>query len=48
MSFRSSLAAAALGAAVLLSPLAAGAAPAGWVAAWATALQPIPDLAAPP
>ncbi|MBX4145361.1 SGNH/GDSL hydrolase family protein, partial [Ralstonia pickettii] len=24
------------------------AAPAGWVAAWATALQPIPDLAAPP
>ncbi|KVD90371.1 GDSL family lipase [Burkholderia stagnalis] len=48
MSFRSSLAAAALGASVLLSPFAAGAAPAGWVAAWATALQPIPDLAAPP
>ncbi|MXN77331.1 SGNH/GDSL hydrolase family protein [Burkholderia sp. 4701] len=48
MSFRSSLAAAALGASALLSPLAAGATPAGWVAAWATALQPIPDLAAPP
>lgn len=48
MSFRSTLAVAALGATVLLSPLAAGAAPAGWVAAWATALQPIPDLAAPP
>ncbi|AOK15398.1 GDSL family lipase [Burkholderia cepacia] len=48
MSFRSSLAAVALGASVLLSPLAAGAAQAGWVAAWATALQPIPDLAAPP
>ncbi|VWD52029.1 lipase [Burkholderia lata] len=48
MSFRSSLAAAVLGAVVLVSPLAASAAPAGWVAAWATALQPIPDLAAPP
>ncbi|KVQ06453.1 GDSL family lipase [Burkholderia ubonensis] len=48
MSFRSSLAAVALGASVLLSPLAAGAAQAGWVAAWATALQPIPDLASPP
>ncbi|KVZ45510.1 SGNH/GDSL hydrolase family protein [Burkholderia ubonensis] len=48
MSFRSSLAAVALGASVLLSPLAAGAAQAGWVAAWATALQPIPDLALPP
>lgn len=48
MSFRSTLAVAALGATVLLSPLAAGAAHAGWVAAWATALQPIPDLAAPP
>lgn len=48
MSFRSSFAAAVLGAAVLVSPLAASAAPAGWVAAWATALQPIPDLAAPP
>ncbi|KVN70562.1 GDSL family lipase [Burkholderia ubonensis] len=48
MSFRSSLAAVALGASVLLSPLDAGAAQAGWVAAWATALQPIPDLALPP
>ncbi|AOK57931.1 GDSL family lipase [Burkholderia ubonensis] len=48
MSFRSSLAAVALGASVLLSPPAAGAAQAGWVAAWATALQPIPDLASPP
>ncbi|MBY4728811.1 MULTISPECIES: SGNH/GDSL hydrolase family protein [Burkholderia] len=50
MSFRSSIAAAVLGAAVFVSPLAASAsaAPAGWVAAWATALQPIPDLAAPP
>ncbi|RQS73393.1 SGNH/GDSL hydrolase family protein [Burkholderia sp. Bp8963] len=49
MSFRSSVAAVALGASVLLSPLGAGAAPAvEWVAAWATALQPIPDLAAPP
>ncbi|PCE30910.1 SGNH/GDSL hydrolase family protein [Burkholderia ubonensis] len=48
MSFRSSLAAVVLGASVLLSPLAAGAAPAGWVAAWATALQPIPELASPP
>ncbi|AOJ61289.1 GDSL family lipase [Burkholderia ubonensis] len=48
MSFRSTLAAVALGASVLLSPLAAGAAQAGWVAAWATALQPIPDLASPP
>ncbi|OXJ06265.1 MULTISPECIES: SGNH/GDSL hydrolase family protein [Burkholderia] len=50
MSFRSSIAAAVLGAAVSVSPLAASAsaAPAGWVAAWATALQPIPDLAAPP
>ncbi|WP_431821142.1 SGNH/GDSL hydrolase family protein [Burkholderia sp. F1] len=48
MSFRSSLAAVALGASVFLSSLAAGAAPAGWVAAWATALQPIPDLASPP
>lgn len=48
MSFRSSFAAAVLGAAVFVSPLAASATPAGWVAAWATALQPIPDLAAPP
>ncbi|RQT13900.1 SGNH/GDSL hydrolase family protein [Burkholderia contaminans] len=50
MSFRSSIAAAVLGAAVFVSPLvaSASAAPAGWVAAWATALQPIPDLAAPP
>ncbi|VWD47760.1 lipase [Burkholderia lata] len=50
MSFRSSIAAAVLGAAVFVSPLVASAstAPAGWVAAWATALQPIPDLAAPP
>ncbi|KVN29921.1 SGNH/GDSL hydrolase family protein [Burkholderia ubonensis] len=48
MSFRCSLAALALGASVLLSPPAAGAAQAGWVAAWATALQPIPDLASPP
>ncbi|KVC40292.1 GDSL family lipase [Burkholderia pseudomultivorans] len=48
MSFRSSFAAAVLGASVFLSPLAASAAPAGWVAAWATALQPIPDLAVPP
>lgn len=50
MSFRSSIAAAVLGAAVFVSPLAASAsaAQAGWVAAWATALQPIPDLAAPP
>lgn len=48
MSFRSSVAATVLGASVFLSPLAASAAPAGWVAAWATALQPIPDLAAPP
>ncbi|KVC61176.1 GDSL family lipase [Burkholderia ubonensis] len=48
MSFRSSLAAVALGASVLLLPPAAGAAQAGWVAAWATALQPIPDLASPP
>ncbi|WP_431227088.1 SGNH/GDSL hydrolase family protein [Burkholderia contaminans] len=50
MSFRSSIAAAVLGAAVFASPLAASAsaAQAGWVAAWATALQPIPDLAAPP
>ncbi|MDW9226007.1 GDSL-like Lipase/Acylhydrolase family protein [Burkholderia cepacia] len=50
MSFRSSIAAAVLGAAAFVSPLAASAsaAPAGWVAAWATALQPIPDLAAPP
>ena len=50
MSFRSSIAAAVLGAAVFVSPVvaSASAAPAGWVAAWATALQPIPDLAAPP
>ncbi|WP_353254912.1 SGNH/GDSL hydrolase family protein [Burkholderia anthina] len=50
MSFRSSFVATLLGASVFLSPLAASAAPApaGWVAAWATALQPIPDLAAPP
>ncbi|KAB0684701.1 SGNH/GDSL hydrolase family protein [Burkholderia territorii] len=48
MSFRSSFVAAVLGASFFLSPLAASAAPAGWVAAWATALQPIPDLAAPP
>ncbi|WP_071335323.1 SGNH/GDSL hydrolase family protein [Burkholderia contaminans] len=50
MSFRSSIAAVVLGAAVFVSPLvaSASAAPAGWVAAWATALQPIPDLAAPP
>ncbi|VWD42583.1 lipase [Burkholderia contaminans] len=50
MSFRSSIAAAVLGAAVFVSPLVASASavPAGWVAAWATALQPIPDLAAPP
>ncbi|AKM41882.1 GDSL family lipase [Burkholderia contaminans] len=50
MSFRSSIAAAVLGAAVFVSPLmaSASAVPAGWVAAWATALQPIPDLAAPP
>ncbi|MGU7784473.1 SGNH/GDSL hydrolase family protein [Burkholderia sp. PU8-34] len=48
MSFRSSLAAAVLGASVLLSPPGAVAASAEWVAAWATALQPIPDLAAPP
>ncbi|WP_175857642.1 SGNH/GDSL hydrolase family protein [Burkholderia anthina] len=48
MSFRSSVVATVLGASVFLSPLAASAAPAGWVAAWATALQPIPDLAAPP
>ncbi|AXK64187.1 SGNH/GDSL hydrolase family protein [Burkholderia sp. IDO3] len=48
MSFRSSFVATVLGASVFLSPLAASAAPAGWVAAWATALQPIPDLAAPP
>ncbi|EGC99754.1 hypothetical protein B1M_35001, partial [Burkholderia sp. TJI49] len=41
MSFRSSFAAAVLGASVFLSPLAASAAPAGWVAAWAPALQPI-------
>ncbi|WP_027783298.1 MULTISPECIES: SGNH/GDSL hydrolase family protein [Burkholderia] len=48
MSFRSSFAAVVLGAAVFVSPLAASAAQGGWVAAWATALQPIPDLAAPP
>ncbi|PRF19412.1 SGNH/GDSL hydrolase family protein [Burkholderia multivorans] len=48
MSFRSSLAATVLGASVLLSPFAVCAAPAGWVAAWATALQPIPELASPP
>ncbi|MGU3778641.1 SGNH/GDSL hydrolase family protein [Burkholderia metallica] len=50
MSFRSSIAAAVLGAVVFVSPLAASAsaAPGGWIAAWATALQPIPDLAAPP
>ncbi|KWA33305.1 SGNH/GDSL hydrolase family protein [Burkholderia territorii] len=48
MSFRSCFVAAVLGASFFLSPLAASAAPAGWVAAWATALQPIPDLAAPP
>ncbi|WP_396329643.1 SGNH/GDSL hydrolase family protein [Burkholderia anthina] len=50
MSFRSSVVATVLGASVFLSPLAASAsaAPAGWVAAWATALQPIPDLAVPP
>ena len=48
MSFRSSVVATVLGASMFLSPLAASAAPAGWVAAWATALQPIPDLAAPP
>ncbi|EDT42283.1 SGNH/GDSL hydrolase family protein [Burkholderia ambifaria] len=48
MSFRSSFVATVLGASMFLSPLAASAAPAGWVAAWATALQPIPDLAAPP
>ncbi|KVV48123.1 GDSL family lipase [Burkholderia territorii] len=48
MSFRSSFVAAVLGASVLLSPFAVSAAPAGWVAAWATALQPIPDVAAPP
>ena len=48
MSFRSSFVATVLGASVFLSPLAVSAAPAGWVAAWATALQPIPDLAAPP
>ncbi|BBA40739.1 MULTISPECIES: SGNH/GDSL hydrolase family protein [Burkholderia] len=50
MSFRSSIAAVVLGAAVFVSPpvASASAAPAGWVAAWATALQPIPDLAAPP
>jgi len=48
MSFRSSFVATVLGTSVFLSPLVASAAPAGWVAAWATALQPIPDLAAPP
>ncbi|KVA00907.1 GDSL family lipase [Burkholderia latens] len=54
MSFRSSFVAAVLGASVFLLPFGASAAssasgaPAGWVAAWATALQPIPDLAAPP
>ncbi|NIF44327.1 SGNH/GDSL hydrolase family protein [Burkholderia sp. Tr-862] len=48
MSFRSSFVATVLGASMFLSPFAASAAPAGWVAAWATALQPIPDLAAPP
>ncbi|AIO42493.1 SGNH/GDSL hydrolase family protein [Burkholderia sp. AU19243] len=54
MSFRSSFVAAVLGASVFLSSFGASAAssasgaPAGWVAAWATALQPIPDLAAPP
>ncbi|KWN12363.1 GDSL family lipase [Burkholderia territorii] len=48
MSFRSSFVAAVLGASVFLTPLAASATPAEWVAAWATALQPIPDLAAPP
>jgi len=50
MSFRSSFVATVLGASMFLSPLAASAsaAQAGWVAAWATALQPIPDLAAPP
>ncbi|RQS16851.1 SGNH/GDSL hydrolase family protein [Burkholderia sp. Bp8998] len=48
MSFRSSFVATVLGASVFVSPFAALAAPAGWVAAWATALQPIPDLAAPP
>ncbi|WP_321821648.1 MULTISPECIES: SGNH/GDSL hydrolase family protein [unclassified Burkholderia] len=48
MSFRSSFVATVLGASVFLSPLVASAAPAEWVAAWATALQPIPDLAAPP
>ncbi|ABI85810.1 GDSL-like Lipase/Acylhydrolase family protein [Burkholderia ambifaria AMMD] len=48
MSFRSSFVATVLGASMVLSPLVASAAPAGWVAAWATALQPIPDLAAPP
>jgi lysophospholipase L1-like esterase len=48
MSFRSSFVATVLGASVFLSPFGASAAPAGWVAAWATALQPIPGLAAPP
>ncbi|WP_175763210.1 SGNH/GDSL hydrolase family protein [Burkholderia ambifaria] len=48
MSFRSSFVATVLGASMFLSPLAASAAPGGWVAAWATALQPIPDLVAPP
>ncbi|WP_338340270.1 SGNH/GDSL hydrolase family protein [Burkholderia vietnamiensis] len=48
MSFRSGFVAALVGASVFLSPVAASAAPGGWVAAWATALQPIPDLAAPP
>ncbi|WP_179405468.1 SGNH/GDSL hydrolase family protein [Burkholderia guangdongensis] len=48
MSFRRSCIAFVLGASVFLSPIGVSAAPAGWVAAWATALQPIPDLAAPP
>ncbi|AOJ75397.1 SGNH/GDSL hydrolase family protein [Burkholderia ubonensis] len=48
MSFRSGFVAALVGASVFLSPVAASAAPGGWVAAWATALQPIPDLASPP
>ncbi|MBR8315860.1 SGNH/GDSL hydrolase family protein [Burkholderia dolosa] len=47
-SFRSRFAAVVLGAAVFVSPLCAVAASSAWVAAWATALQPIPDLAAPP
>lgn len=48
MSFRRGCFALVLGVSVFLPALAAHAAPAGWVAAWATALQPIPDLDSPP